>query len=59
MSEERSEIMAEIESHLIARAVLRAFKRSWNDPKERAIIEARIERDREENSRKEECKCSM
>lgn len=58
-SEERDPVMAEIKGHNIARAVLRAFKRSWNNPEERAIVEARMERDRAEKMRKEEETCSM
>ncbi len=46
MNRERDETMAKIEGNLIARAVIRAFKKSWNNPAERAIIEARMERDR-------------
>lgn len=46
MNRERDETMAKIEGNLIARAVIRAFKNSWNNPAERAIIEARMERDR-------------
>lgn len=60
MSNERNAAMAEIESNLIARAVLRAFKKSWNDPAERSIIKARMERDRiAKLNRKEEKTCSM
>lgn len=49
----RDAAMAEIQAHNIARAVLRAFKRSWNDPEQRKIIEARMERDRAEKAAKE------
>jgi hypothetical protein len=60
MNNERNIAMAEIESSMIARAVLRAFKKSWNDPAERPIIEARMERDRiAKQNRKEEETCSM
>lgn len=46
---ERDETMAKIEGNLIARAVLKAFKKSWNNPVEREIIEARMKRKSIEN----------
>lgn len=46
--------------HIVARVVLAAVRRSLAEPDQRAIIDARVERDRQDKSgRKEECICSM